>query len=68
VTFFLVSFTRGQTTSLFLKGKTGQVDCMVFFTTYQIFKMKFTSGVHGAQTIQNCPTAMVIHEEHENRE
>jgi len=41
---------------------------MVFFTTHQVFKMKFTSGAHGAQAVQHCPTAMVIHKEHENRE
>lgn len=52
----------------FWGGKTGQVDCMVFFTTYQIFKMKFTLGDHGAQTVQHCPTATVNHDEHENHE
>jgi hypothetical protein len=41
---------------------------MVFFTPLQIFSMKFTSGVSGVQTVQHCPAAMAILEEHKNHE
>ena len=41
---------RGQRASLFL-GRTGQVACIVLFTSLYIFLMEFILGAHGEQSM-----------------
>ena len=63
-----MSYTRAHGSLLYLGRRTGQVSCIVLFTSLHLFSMGFISGARGGQSVRLRHAAIAILEPHENYE